>query len=246
MPLPEGEALAQLEDFRITHPTAIGSVLRQLMSGKYFLTVECSNRPHRIVTRILDVDPGAGVFIFDSSNEQIFNRSILESEKNNFSALQDGIRVQFVTGRPEQHKFEGGLAFRAQIPQSLYRMQRRGFFRAAAPLVESYRCTASLPDGRQVSFDVFDLSLNGVGLRSKDPTLGELPIGAELSKAVLDFRDRGTMETDLKITNLHNIRGHKHSIYHLGCRFERFPKSKEPDLQRLVTYLELARRGRRS
>lgn len=239
------DAFALLEDFRITHPKAIGSVLRQLMSRKDFLTVECSNRPHRIVTRILEVDQNAGFFIYDCSDEQIYNRSLLESEENYFSAMQDGIRVQFVSGRPEQHEFEGAFAFRSQLPESLYRMQRREFFRAAAPLVESYRCTANLPDGRQVSFDIFDLSLNGVGLRSKDPTLGRLPIGTVLSKAVLDCRKRGMMETDLKIINLHNIRGHSDPIYHLGCRFERFPKSREPDLQRMITYLELARRGRR-
>ncbi len=238
------DALAPLEDFRITHPKEIGNVLRQLMKRKDFLTVECSNRPHRIVTRILDVDQNAGFFIYDGSSEQIYNRSLLESDENYFSATQDGVRVQFVSGRPEPHEFEGAFAFRAPLPASLYRMQRREFFRVGTPLMDIYRCTASLPDRGQVAFDIYDLSFNGVGLRSKDPTLGALLIGTELSKAVLDCRKMGKLETDLKITYLHNIRGHNDPIYHFGCRFERFPKSKEADLQRMITYLELARRGR--
>lgn len=243
--LPVSDAFAPLDDFRITHPKEIGSVLRQLMDRKDFLTVEFSNRPHRIVTRILEVDQNAGHFIYDCNDEQIYNRRLLESEENYFSATQDGIRVQFVSGRPEQHEFDGAFAFRSQLPESLYRMQRREFFRAETPLMEPYRCTANLPDKRQVVFDIFDLSLDGVGLRSKDPTLGGLPIGTVLSKAVLDCRKRGMMETDLEITYLHNIRGHNDPIYHFGCRFENFPKSKETDLQRMITYLELARRGRR-
>lgn len=242
--LPVSDALAPLEDFRITHPKEIGNVLRQLMNRKDFLTVECGNRPHRIVTRILDVDQNAGLFLYDGSAEQIYNRSLLVSEENYFSATQDGIRVQFVSGRPEQHEFEGAFAFRSQLPESLYRMQRREFFRAETPLMKPYRCKANLPDKRQVAFDIFDLSLNGVGLRSKDPTLGGLPIGTVLSKVVLDCGTLRMVEIDLKITYLHNIRSHIDPLYHLGCHFENFPKLRETELQRMITSLELTRRGR--
>lgn len=241
--LPVSDALAPPEDFRITHPKAISSVFRQLMSRKNFLTVECSNRTHPIVTRILAVDENAGLFIYEGSAEQLDNRRLLESEENYFAATQDGIRVQFVSGRPEQHEFEGALAFRAQLPDGLYRMQRREFFRATAPLVETYRCTVNLPD-RLLAFDIYDLSFSGVGLRSKDPTLRGLPIGTVLSKAVLDCRQRGLMETDLKINYLQNIQDLLDPLYHLGCRFQNFPRAKEPELQRLITYLELGRRGR--
>ena len=242
--LPVSDALAPSEDFRITHPKAISSVFRQLMSRKNFLTVECSNHPHPIVTRILAVDENAGLFIYEGSAEQLDKQCLLGSEENYFAATQDGIRVQFVSGRSEQHEFEGALAFRAQLPESLYRMQRRQFFRAAAPLVETYRCTVNLPDSL-LTFIIYDLSLNGVGLRSKDPTLGGLPIGTLLSKAVLDCRMNGMIETDLQITNLRYIQDQIDPIYHLGCRFQNLPRAKEPELQRLITYLELGRRGRR-
>lgn len=242
---PVGAALDALEDFRITQPMEIGSVLRQLMIRKDFLTVECSNRPHRIITRILAVDQNAGYFIYDCSVDQIYNRSLLESEENYFSATQDGVRIQFVCGQPEQCEFEGSFAFRSQLPINLYRMQRREYFRVETPLMEPYSCMVRLPDKRLITFDIFDLSLNGVGLRSKDPTLGELQIGTVFSKAVLDCRKMSKMELDLKITYMHNIRGQTNPIYHFGCRFEHFPKSKESDLQRMITYLELARRGSR-
>ncbi len=241
---PIGEALAMLEDFRITQPKVIGDVLRQLMNRKDFLAVECSDRPQHMVTRILEVNQAEGFFVYDCSAEQIRNRFLLEAQESYFSATQDGIAIQFVSGRPEQYQFEGAFALRAPLPQSLYRVQRREFFRAAAPLVESYRCLATLPDRRQVVWDIFDLSLDGLGLRSKDPALGELPIGTVLSKAQLDFGKRGRIETDLRITNLLNMRGPGNPVYRIGCRFERFPKSKEQDFQRLITYLELARRGR--
>ena len=240
----ESDAFDELEDFRVTHPKVIVDVLRQLMFRKDFLTVESNNGPHRGVTRILEVDQAAGTFVYDSSHDTAHNRHLLEAQENYFSATQDGVRIQFVSGRAQQHEFEGVFAFRAALPRNLYRVQRREFFRAAAPLVESYCCIAVLPDGRQVTWDIVDLSLDGLGLRSKDPSLGELETGTLLSKVVLNFGRRGRIETDLRITNLRNIRGADNPVYRIGCRFEHFPKSKEQDFQRLITYLELARRGR--
>lgn len=237
--------IEQLDDFRITQPKAIGSVLCQLMARKDFLTVQCSDRPYRIVTRILEVDHNAGLFIYDCSAERAANQCLLESQENYFSATQEGVRIQFVGGRPERHEFEGAPAFRSALPQSLYRMQRREFFRVDTPLADPYRCTAKLPDKRQVVFAISDLSLNGVGLRAKDPVLEQLALGTLLSKAVLDFRKGGVLEVDLKITYQRTTRAQNVPIYHFGCHFENFPRSKESDLQRLITNLEFGRRGRR-
>lgn len=233
----------ELEDFRITHPKVIGDVLRELMTRKDFLTVECSQGSHRIITRILEVNQATGHFVYDGSAEPIPNRVLLQAEENYFSAAQNGIRIQFVGSRPEPHEFEGAFAFRAAIPQSLYKVQRREFFRADAPLVESYCCMAVLPDGHEMVWEIVDLSLDGLGLRSKDAGLDELQIDTLLSKAVLNFGRRGRMETDLRVTNLRNIRGPENPVYRIGCRFERFPKSKEQNLQRLITFLELMRSG---
>lgn len=239
----ESNVFDELEDFRITHPKVIGDVLRQLMTHKDFLTVECSHGSHRSITRILEVDQAAGHFVYDSSAEPIHNRALLQAEESYFSAAQAGIRIQFVGSRPEPHEFEGAFAFRAAIPQSLYKVQRREFFRADAPLAESCCCLAVLPDEREVVWEIVDLSLDGLGLRSKDLGLGELQIDTLLSNAVLNFGRRGRMGTDLRVTNLRNIRGPDNPVYRIGCRFEHFPKTQEQNLQRLITFLELTRRG---
>jgi len=233
-----------LDDFRTTHPKVIGDVLRQLMVRKDFLTVEGDQRPDRIVTRILAVDQAAGTFVYDASPDQTHNRCLLESQENYFSGNQEGIRIQFVANQAEGIEFEGTFAFCAPLPQSLYRVQRREFFRANAPLVESYTCNMALPDQHQVTLEIVDLSLDGVGLRSKDPSLGMLNIGSVLDKVVLNFGKRGKVETGLTITYLRNLRDAENPAYRLGCRFVRFPKSKEQELQKLITYLEFARRGR--
>ena len=235
---------AGLDDYRTTHPMVIGDVLRQLKGRKDFLTVEGNLRPDRIVTRILAVDQAAGTFVYDASPDDLHNRLLLEAQENYFSGNQDGIRIQFIGEQAQGIDFEGTFAFCAPLPQSLYRLQRREFFRANAPLAEAYTCCMVLPDQGSVTLEIVDLSLDGVGLRSKDPSLDMLQRGSVLDKVMLNLGKRGTIETGLTITNLRNLRDAAHPVYRIGCRFLRFPKSREQELQRLITYLEVARRGR--
>lgn len=239
----ESKDFAALADFRVTHPKEIGGVLRHLMNRKDFLTVARSNSPDFIITRVLNVDLEQHLFFYDWGSSQTQSHLLLQSSENCFSATQEGVRIQFVCGRPEQSVFNGLPAFRSSFPESLYRMQRRDFFRVDTPIADPYRCTAKLPTKREVRFDIADLSMNGVGLRSKDQSLGEgLQIGTVLTGATLDFRKEGTVTSDLMVTFLRSSQSTSNTVYHIGCRFLNLPRAKERDLQRLITYLELARR----
>ena len=217
--------------------------MRQLMQRKEYLTAECHLAQTRISTRILAVDQVAGHFVFDTSAEPSDNQKLLAATEIYFSTSVDGIRIQFVCAQAQAWSFEGQDALRAPLPQHLFRVQRREFFRAIAPLAEAYSCHTVLLDQRAIDWDIVDISLDGLGLRAKTHSLDELPNGAILPRAILNFGKRGSITTDLMVTNQRNLRSADNPVYRIGCRFVKFPKTKEQELQRLVTYLELARRG---
>jgi c-di-GMP-binding flagellar brake protein YcgR len=249
-PFPDGAEqapileLEQLENFRIVNPREIASVLKHLMFSKNFIGVWHADRSYHFVTRILGVDPTAGVFFHDVGADPTHSQFFRESDENHFSVVQAGIRIQFVCRKPSACEFEGVPAYRSAFPASLYRIQRREAFRVRAPVTQPFLCNVRVPDGRQMRFDIFDLSLNGTGLYSKDPSLAKLPIGTVLKRAVLDFRDWGRLETDLEITYLHNIRNSNDPLFHFGCRFIDLSQAREADLQRLITRLELMPKNR--
>lgn len=236
-------APAELDNFRITHARQIGDILRQLMQRKEYLTAECHQAQTRMSTRILAVDQDAGHFIYDASTEPGINQRLTMAPEVYFSSSLDGIRIQFVSAQTQLRSFEDHDALFAPLPKTLFRVQRREFFRAIAPLAEAYSCRTVLTDQRHADWEIVDISLDGLGLRSKTPGLSEMPIGTLLGQAVLNFGKRGTITTDLIVTNQRNIRSTESPVYRVGCRFVKFPKTKEQELQRLVTYLELARRG---
>ena len=238
-----GTSAPLLDEFRITDAKAIGSVLRELMNRKEFLTVQCRNRSHRIVSCILEVNQADGYFVFDGSPEPGYNQTLMDSEENYFSATEEGIRIHFIDGRPQKYEFDGKFALRSRFPEALYRMQQREFFRIKAPLTAGYHCTAIMDENQPVTFDVIDLSVNGVRLRSSDKAMAKLSIGTVLVRAVLRLGKQSPIETDIKIMNSRIDGSHFNPVYNFGCRFENLPRAREMELQRFINKLALTRRN---
>ena len=234
-------SLAALDDFRVLHPKEVVHILRQLAHQKDPLSISFGRSGSRIKTRILAVDEITGSFFYDYDVNDAENQQHQESGENLFSGMQSGAHIQFVCGRPEPHEYDGLPAFKSQLPESLYRIQRREHFRIETPTENPYICTATLPDKRRMSFYVVDLSLSGVRLRSTDASIGELAIGMTLTDATFDYQDLGKMASDLKISFIHNSQTFSDPIYHFGCQFLTFPKTQEAQLQSVITLLELRR-----
>lgn len=232
-------SLAALDDFRVTHPKDVANVLRQIAQQKDPLSISFGRSGFRIVTRILAVDETTGSFFYEYSGSDAENQQHQESGENLFSGMQSGAHIQFVCGHPEPQRYDGQPAFKSQLPESLYRIQRREHVRVETPTNNPYICTATLPDQRRMSFYIVDLSLSGVRLRSTDASIGELAIGMKLTDATFDFHDLGKMTSDVQITFIHNSQTFNDPVYHFGCRFLTFPKEQEASLQRVITRLEL-------
>ncbi|RDK10821.1 flagellar brake protein [Cupriavidus lacunae] len=228
--------------YRLTHNSQVGTVLRDLSWQKCMLSVR-TRSAHQFVTSILHVDPVNRTFVFDWCNAEPERMSLMTSEENAFSGLLRGVPVNFVVGQPAATRYEEGPAFVVEFPQKLYHFQRRRHFRARTLVTKGYRCEMQMPDKTVLGLDIADLSLSGVGLRSKTVTSEHLPVGTTVGKCRLDFRELGKLELDMQVVG-HWLVGHDDSaIHHFGCAFVNPDGRIENFLQRLVFALELAHRG---
>lgn len=230
------------ERYRLTHTSQIGTVLRDLSWQKCLITVR-TRTGHQFVTSILHMDPVNRTFIFDWCNADAERQSLMTSDENAFSGLLRGVPVNFVVGRPAATRHDDRPAFTAEFPEKLYHFQRRRHFRARTLVTKGYRCEVRNPDNSVLSLDIADLSLSGVGLRSK--TVGEdrLPVGTTVSRCRLDFRELGKLDIDLQIVGHWLVGNDDSAIHHYGCAFVNPDGRVENFLQRLVFALELAHRG---
>jgi c-di-GMP-binding flagellar brake protein YcgR len=229
-------------DFGRRNPLEIGVSLRNLAQRGDFLTAEFPGG--QIVTRLLDVDVTAHTFIFDWGGVAEQNLDVLAAPKLVFHAAPDGVRVEFTTATPRKTLFEGRPAFEADFPSVLYYMQRREYFRVEAPVLDPYMCSGLLPSGERFRFEVHDLSLGGVALRTTDERVADLEMGITIQDAELHFSNTGKVVLDLKLVS------HRESTtakgdrrYTLGFKFASMPGSAENTLQRLITQLEMKRRS---
>ncbi|MCO8592100.1 flagellar brake protein [Burkholderia multivorans] len=229
-------------DYARRNPLEIGVQLRNLVNRGDFLTVEYPGG--QLVTRLLEVDVGARTFTFDWGALSEQNASILGAAHCVFSAAPEGVRVEFTTGTPRETRYEGLPAFVADFPDVLVCIQRREYFRVDAPVVDPFLCRGALPDGERFQFEVHNLSLGGVGLRTADERVEALALGTVLPDVELELTGHGKLSLDLQLvsqraTQLPN--GARR--YQLGFRFLSLPGSAENTLQRLITQLEMKRRS---
>ncbi|RQH06025.1 flagellar brake protein [Paraburkholderia dinghuensis] len=229
-------------EFARRNPLEVGVQLRNLVNRGDFLTLQ--HRSGQLVTRILAVNTREHTFVFDWGALPEQNERVLESPECHFLASPDGVRVEFSTSTPRRTDFEGRPAFVASFPDVLYYVQRREYFRVDTPVVDPCRCRGTLPDGSPFAFDVHDVSLGGLGLRTTDPRAGALPAGAVLEDVEVDLRTYGKLRVDLALAAVRFIdlpNGERR--YHLGMRFVSLPGSTENSLQRYITQVEMKRRA---
>ncbi|WP_025584035.1 flagellar brake protein [Cupriavidus taiwanensis] len=238
----ETDAGAADDRYRLTHNSQIGTVLRDLAWQKCMLSVR-TRTAHQFVTSILHVDPVNRTFVFDWCNAEPERMSLMTSEENAFSGLLRGVPVNFVVGQPAATRYDDGPAFVAEFPEKLYHFQRRRHFRARTLVTKGYRCEMSLPDKTVLGLDIADLSLSGVGLRSRTVTADHLPVGTTVAKCRLDFRELGKLELDMQVVGHWLVGRDDSAIHHFGCAFVNPDGRMENFLQRLVFALELAHRG---
>lgn len=238
----ESEDAGEIPDFGRRNPLEVGVQLRNLVNRGDFLTLQY--RGGQLVTRILDVDTRARTFVFDWGAIPEQNNGVLGTEQCQFHASPDGVRVEFTTATPRRTEFEGRPAFVANFPEVLFYVQRREYFRVDTPLLDPCMCRGTLPDGERFAFEVHDVSLGGVGLRTSDERAGSIAMGMHLSDVELDLRGHGKLRVDIALVVLRFIdlpNGERR--YHLGFRFESLPGSTENSLQRYITQLEMKRRA---
>ncbi|WP_186425831.1 flagellar brake protein [Cupriavidus metallidurans] len=232
------------ERYRLTHSSQIGTVLRDMAWQKCLLSVR-SKGGSEIVTSILHVDPANKTFIFDWCRADGERQALMSSEQNAFSGLLRGVPVNFIVGTPGATRFEGGPAFIADFPEKLYHFQRRRHFRARTLLTKGYRCELRIPETEKqaLQLDIADLSLSGVGLRSRAVGADQLPVGTVIKRCLLDFAELGRLELDMQVVGHWLVGFDDNTVHHYGCAFLNPDGRMENFLQRLVFQLELAHRG---
>lgn len=240
-PVAEGEDIGP---FQLTNPLEIGAVLRQLVLRGDFVTLYFSQGRQLMLSRLLGVDIPKRELLLDVGGHEATNNALLASERNIVVGTPDGVKIQFVLGKPRKTTFEGSPAFAAAFPADLIKLQRREFFRIETPLTRPYICEATLKDGKRVALELHDLSLGGIGVWAPPPIALSLNPGDVIERAQLELGANGVLAVDLEMRSRRvTVRGSGQEIYLVGCKFVNTSRAGEATLQRLMAQLERERKA---
>ncbi|SAL01295.1 flagellar brake protein [Caballeronia ptereochthonis] len=245
-PLPHTSDIEKFADdherFARRAPAEISMCLRNLARRRDMLTV--TSAQGQIITQLLEVDAREARIVFDWGGVESDNRALLKARQLYFKAAPDGVRVEFTTDAARAVTYEGRQAFEVSFPEKLYQFQRREYFRVPAPILDPFYAKGAYADGEAFRYEVHDLSLGGIALRTDTPRLAETEIGTVFNDVVLQLGPGAAFSVDLQLVSPRSVTTPRGDVrYVVGFRFTRLSGVAENVLQRLITRMEAKRRS---
>lgn len=239
----EAEAVTDNSNYIIHSRMEILYILRAIQHKNEFVTAYFNQGNDFILTSLLDVDGDTGSLIFDFGANEALNQRALASDKIILATSQDHVKVQFVVDGLKQVEYLGRPAFKSGLPSELLKLQRREYYRLAAPMANPIKCSMTKPDGGKLEATIADISLGGIAITNYQGRI-TFEIGDKFSDCRIALPDIGTVTTDIEIRNEYEVtlkNGAK--VQRAGCLFINLTASKQAMIQRYIIKLERERRA---
>ena len=237
------EILSKEQDdrLRITSPSEIRFVMHYISEKGNRVALYYGNENDFILTTLLAADD-TGLWLEQSTNDSD-NRRVAESNKLTFVSSHLQIKVQFTINQAISMVYQDYPAFYLPLPDSLYRLQRREYYRLTTPVNNPLRFViAGDPRTKKQNreFIVMDVSCGGVGLICLETDIDLTP-GQSYSGCQIDLPELGTIKATIEIKNLVLLTLKSGMTQkRAGCEFKNLDGASIILLQRYVTNMQRA------
>ena len=234
-----------IERYLIYSSFEIQRLLLDISSNSELVTMYFDGSNEFVMTAVLAV--GSTTVMLDYGAREDLNRRVLASEKLIFVTSRDRIKVQWLSQRAEKVMFEGKPAFRIAMPQSVLRLQRREFYRLAAPLGTPLKCSMTVgppEEPKKIDIVVTDVSLGGIAVQGPIET-SALEIGKRYENCEMMLPGLGKLTFTLEVANNFEITmKNGHRAVRSGCQFSGLGGRMLLLLQRYINRIERERHER--
>ncbi len=235
------------EQFLKQNPLAVLGVLRDLQKNQVPVCITWGGG--QFISKILEVNPEE--LVMDFGSQEYENTAVQRAAKVTITAETQGAKVEFTLPGLSAGDFQALPAFITPLPDSLWFIQRREYFRISAPLHPAYFCKALMPDKSEIRFRLFDLSLGGMGALLEGELSAALQPGMRFSQVELDMASWGQFYFDAQLIAIGErkvVDGKNDTIVtpRLSFRFLNVSPGVERELQRIIFALEREARERAS
>ncbi|CAK9885912.1 MAG: Flagellar brake protein YcgR [Candidatus Erwinia impunctatus] len=229
------------QQFAKHNPLAIKATLGDLPKQSSPLIVKYAGG--QFISQLLNVLPDNDGFIFDLGSKEQQRELTSYSSSFTFIAELNGAGVEFAIDNATLTDYEGQPAFAAPLPDRLYLIQRRSYFRINTQAWPPLTCRGQLEDSTPFALPVRDISLGGLCVYTREEQPLSLTEHDIIRNVTLDLQEHGTFTVDIQFISQSQINEINHksevkSLPRLSFKFHHLSAAQERDLQRVIFNLE--------
>ena len=207
-----------LDDFRITSPREIASMLKQLADGNIRLNLNASDGS-ALGAMLWTVDTARDRVAFSADENDPMLPALLECDEAVVVGYLDSVKVQFDVSQLVLVRGGRDSVISAALPRQLFRFQRRSGYRVRpllnnAPLA---RLRHSDIAEMQLALRVLDLSIGGCALFLPEDVPAMQP-GVQINQVQIELDADTRLLVNLRLQHVTSINPESRGV-RLGCEF---------------------------
>jgi c-di-GMP-binding flagellar brake protein YcgR len=223
-----------LDEFRISSPRDVGTLLKQLLDGAVVLSLHGSDGSV-FQSAIWTMDSARATIGFNADPNDPAMQAIVHShEPVTVVGYLDSVKVQFDVRHPVLVHGNRASVLSCPFPREMYRFQRRNAFRVR-PLMRSAPVARLRHPGQkdaEVALRVIDLSIGGCALFLPSD-LPSLSAGVTLTGVRMELDEDTKLDVHLRLQHVTSINNENRGV-RLGCEFVRPNGDTLRTLQRFI------------
>ncbi|HBK44916.1 MAG TPA: pilus assembly protein PilZ [Xanthomonadaceae bacterium] len=238
------------EKYLLRNKRQIRGLLRSLIEQRSLVTAHLGGRDQSFPTAVLEVEEDEGSLLLDGSPNEASNRAAESATHLLCFAQLERVRVRFRLEGLECIEHNGHVAFRTAIPETLYYLQRREYYRLETPITDSPSCLIRYEheDGDQVELEVRVIDISGGGLAiALLPGMPLLETNRTYWDCVLQIPDSPPISLPLTVcSQFRQLLPNGQENFRVGLQFADLPRGADELIQRYIFRIDRQRNARKS
>ena len=232
-------------DYLVKNAKMVFSHFSELVTKKCLISAHFGQRDNSFLTTIVGLDKKNNILDLDCAPLETLDQQLLTSSKVWFCTELDGIKVSFSGKGIKKIKVGSDWVLSMPIPDAIFWMQRRQYYRVKVPLSHSNsycRITFKTGDTAETcTFQLNDLSIGGFSFFNPEPKWSEqLQPDCEFFDCTLHLNNGNQADISFVVKNHTQARNNPPSHQdRIGCMFHPLAPSVEASIQRYMQEIEL-------
>ncbi|MCP3870496.1 MAG: hypothetical protein GY703_20875 [Gammaproteobacteria bacterium] len=221
--------------YQVRNREQIIQLLTQAHRARLLFDVEIPGGRSHYTTALLGIQKNSDTVTLDELTPAAGHKQLLSRRQMTLTSKLEGVALRFKVSLVESSKEDGVALYKVRLPESVYYMQRRQYFRIALTGCHAPFQAKSDGDSEELLTGyVTDLSLEGIGIILE----GEKNLSADttLSNCIIQPPDQGRIPFSLIIRHC-KINEKRHNT-RVGGYFDQIDRYSQRKIGKIITQLE--------